>query len=139
MRSSVFRINSGTCVFPEGIKASFDDVVKELSKQTESGQVRWRQPGLGAVIAEVGRCSFLINKLSNLDGYMALHVRTGNDAPSERVGASPSVDQLFYSVRDKLGLSEHKPDQNTLQTALQCLQDNNFKSTAGPREHRPVR
>ena len=111
--------------------ASFDDVVKELSKQTESGQVRWRQSGLGAVIAEVGRCSFLINKLSKLDGYMALHVRTGNDASSERVGASPSVDQLFYSVRHKLGLSEHKPDQNTFQTALQCLQDNNFKSTAG--------
>ena len=65
-----------------------------------------------------------------LDGYMALHVRTGSGAPSERVGASPGVDQLFYSVRDKLGLAEYKPDPNTLQTALQCLQDNNFKSTA---------
>ena len=111
--------------------ASFDDVVKELSKQTESGQVRWRQSGLGAVIAEVGRCSFLINKTSKLDGHMALHVRTGSGAPSERVGASPSVDELFYSVRDKLG-AEYKPDQNTLQTALQCLQDNNSKGAAMP-------
>lgn len=110
--------------------ASFDDVVKELSKQTESGQVRWRQSGLGAVIAEVGRCSFLINKTSKLDGHMALHVRTGSGAPSERVGASPSVDQLFYRVRDKLGLPEYRPDQNTLQTAFQCLQDNYSKNEA---------
>ena len=101
--------------------ASFDYVVKELSKQTESGQVRWRQSGLGAVIAEVGRCSFLINKTSKLDGYMALHVRTGSSAPSQRVGASPSVDDLFYSVRDKLGLAECEIDQSALQTALQCL------------------
>ncbi len=104
--------------------ATLEDVVSELLKQTEIGKVQWHHAGLHGFIAEMDTCSFLMTKDSTIDGYMALHLRAGRSLSSQTLGASPTVNDLFQFVMDKLGPGYSLTDQEALQMALDSLQRN---------------
>ena len=73
-------------------------------------------------------CSFLMSKASKVGGYMALHLRPGNELSLQTLGASPEVDRLFYRVVNKLGLDNPLTDQEALQMALDSLEHNDTQS-----------